>query len=270
MAGTRIWAALEAVRKASGDEIEALTFVERVAGNVLFRAFDSFILTLPVHLSHGHQCIVALTVRTAQETTARTVPATRIVRDERLGCDVLEQDFTVTWKECTSLGRKAMAVSYVEWFHRVREAMLMPEDARRWVTGAVDRTAGLVARSIRVRVYGEVTAHDEIVARIWITQLSANGARWRTDFFHSPPHGTAPAHRDRRSEGGVVGAAAAGTGCWEQCHSDYGRFVGTRSSVAQWWTAQGLQSFNRAGRYSSCRRARGAVHVCSWRQYGRP
>jgi enediyne polyketide synthase len=231
VAGTRIWAAVEAVRKASGDEKEALTLVKRVAGNVLFRAFDSFILTTPIHLSHGHRSIVALTVRMAEETTARNVPATRLFRDERLGCDVVEQDFAVTWKECTSLGRKAMAVCYIEWFHRVREAMLRPDDARRWVTGAVDRTAGLVARSIRVRVFGEVTAHDEIVARIWITQLTVNGARWRTDFFHRSPDEPRRLVAIVEAEGGVVGAAAAHER--PDAIHDYGQFVETRPSVAQ-------------------------------------
>ena len=241
MAGTRIWAALEAARKASGDENEALTFVKRVGGSVLLRATGSVILTTPIHLSHGPQSVVALTVQLASHAVEapRAAPAARIVPDERLGCDVAEQDFAVTWKECTSLGRKAMAVSYVEWFHRVREAMLMPEDARRWVAGAVDRSAGLVARSIRVRVYGEVTAHDEIVARIWITQLSANGARWRTDFFHRSPQEPHRLVAIVEAEGGVVGAAAAHER--PDAIQDYGRFVETRPSVAQMGEISGFE-----------------------------
>jgi acyl-CoA thioesterase FadM len=166
---------------------------------------------------------------------ARAAPATRIVRDERLGCDVLEQDFAVTWKECTSLGRKAMAVCYVEWFHRAREAMLVLEDAHRWVAGAIERTAGWVARSIRVRVCGEVTAHDELVARVWITQLSASGARWRADFLHILPHGERQLVAIVEAEGGVIGAGRAADGQSPQGPSairDYGRFVATQPSVA--------------------------------------
>ncbi len=38
-----------------------------------------------------------------------------------------------------------MAACYVEWFHRAREAMLEPEDARRWVARVLEGTVGLVA-----------------------------------------------------------------------------------------------------------------------------
>jgi enediyne polyketide synthase len=238
VAGTRVWAALEAARKALGNEEEELRLVKRVASSALFRARagnrEALVLTTPIRLSHGPQSIVALTVQMASP-EARAAAATRIARDERLGCEVLEQDFAVTWKECASLGRKAMVVCYVEWFHRAREAMLALEDARRWVAGAIERTAGWVARSIRVRVYGEVTAHDELMARVWITQLSASGARWRADFFHRLPHGERRLVAVVEAEGGVIGAGkATGDGLREEPSTirDYGRFVATQPSVA--------------------------------------
>jgi acyl-CoA thioesterase FadM len=129
-----------------------------------------------------------------------------------------------------------MAVCYVEWFHRAREAMLVLEDARRWVAGAIERTAGWVARSIRVRVYGEVSAHDELVARIWITQLSASGARWRADFFHRLPQGARRLVAIVEAEGGVIGAGRAAGGRSREEPSairDYERFVETQPCVAQ-------------------------------------
>lgn len=257
VAGTRIWAALEAVRKALGGEEEELTVVKRVAGSVLFRARAQdrhvFVLTVPMRFSHGPQSIIALTVQMAARndaTNAPTTPATRIARDERLGCEILEHDFAVTWKECTSPGRKVMAACYVEWFHRTREAMLAPEDARRWVAGVIEGTAGLVARSIRVRVHGEVTAHDEVVARIWITQLSESGAKWRADFFHRLPDGARRLVAIVEAEGGVVGTGKTGIRSREEASAirDYGRFVETQPSVAQVGNRSGFEELQRGTR----------------------
>ncbi len=59
VAGTRVLAALEAVRKAFATHDEELTVVERVETCVLFRARTSdkeaLILTLPIRFSHGPQ-----------------------------------------------------------------------------------------------------------------------------------------------------------------------------------------------------------------------
>jgi acyl-CoA thioesterase FadM len=257
VAGTRIWAALEAVRKALGGG-EELTLVKRVADCVLFRTryqdSEVFVLSLPIRFSHGPRSIVALTVRMpvrTDEAIASTAPATRIVRDESLGCDVLERDFAVTWKECTGPGRKVMAGCYVEWFHRTREAMLSPEDARRWVAGVIDGSAGLVARSIRVQVRGELTAHDEVIARIWITQLSESGATWRTDFFHRLPDGARSLVAIVEAQGGVVGGSNTGSRSREEepnAIRDYGRFVETQPSAARVEDRSGFEELQRGRR----------------------
>jgi acyl-CoA thioesterase FadM len=247
IAGTRVWAALEAVRKAFGTHDEELSVVERVEGSVLFRARTSeqeaLILTLPIRFSHGPQSIVALTVKKpgcAEAPTYIATPAARVVRDERLGCDILEYEFSVTWKECMTLSRKAMATCYVEWFHRAREAMLAPEDARRWVAQVLDGTVGLVARSIHVQVYDEITAHDELCARVWLTLLSGSGASWRVEYFKKAPH-DAPNDAPRlvailEAEGRLVGHGG------EDAMRDYGRFVQSRPSTLQ---AKGFETLHR-------------------------
>jgi acyl-CoA thioesterase FadM len=84
-----------------------------------------------------------------------------------------------------------------------------------------------------------VTAHDEMVSRIWITQLSANGARWRTDFFHRSPQQPPRLIASVEAEGGVVGAAAAHER--PDAIQDYGRFVATRPSVAQLGKTAGFE-----------------------------
>lgn len=241
IAGTRIWAALEAARKALGTDDEELTIIQRVESGVLFQARtldkETFILTLPVRFSHGPHSIVALTVGPPTRAQAASgasdtpaVPTVRIVRDERLGCDVLEHEFSVNWKECTSLSRKVMAASYIEWFHRTREAMLSPQNSRRWVAGVVDGTAGLVARKIRVRLRDEATAHDELCGRIWMTQLLESGAKWRVDFYKKLPEGQRKLVATVEAEGGMVETSRGGSQSRTVLNAmrDYGRFVQTR------------------------------------------
>ncbi len=240
IAGTRIWAALEAARKAAETDDVALTVIKRDETSVLFRAGaqdeDLLILTLPLRFSHGPQSIVALRVQKtsrAREVSARVstafTPAAQIVKDDTLGCDVLEYEFNVSWRECASLSRKPMAACYVDWFHRVREAMLSPQDSRKWVAGVLDGTAGLVARSIRVRLHDEATAHDELCARIWMGELSESTATWRVDFLKKLTSGGTGLVATVEAEGRIVKASGNGTerGASQAMH-DYKRFVQTR------------------------------------------
>jgi len=127
--------------------------------------------------------------------------------------------------------------------------MLAPEDARRWVVGVFEGTVGWVARSIRVRVHSEVTVHDEIVVRIWITQLSESGARWRAEFFHRLPDGPRRLVAMVEAEGGVVGAGKTGSSARELPNAirDYGRFVETRPSVNHVVNLSDLQQLQRGG-----------------------
>ncbi|MEP7247990.1 MAG: polyketide synthase dehydratase domain-containing protein, partial [Gammaproteobacteria bacterium] len=242
VAGTRLWAVLESARKALGMEEEELAVVARAEASVLFRARTSdrevFILTSPMRFSHGPQTIVALTVsKSTRAVTAGDIasPAARIVRDERLGCDVLEYEFNVTWKECMSSSRKALAACYVEWFHRAREAMLAPQDARRWVALMIDGTVGLVARSIHVQLHEEVTAHDELRARVWMTHLSESGASWRVEYFKNVSQDARRLVAVLDAEGRVVGAGGQDgelRGVSEALR-DFGRFVQARPSIAR-------------------------------------
>lgn len=240
VAGTRIWAAIEAARKALAADNEELTFVKRVEASVLFRARtpdkEILILTLPLRFTHGPKYIVALTVSgeaRLEETGPEPASLAQIVRDADLGCDVLEHAFSVSWKECTTASHKVMAGCYVDWFHRIRETMLSPQDARRWVAGVLDGTAGLVARAIHVQVHDEATAHDELCGRIWITQLSETGVRWRIEFSKAGQMARKLV-ATVEAEGGMVGIDSSGSRSRDVANvaRDYGRFVQTQDAVS--------------------------------------
>lgn len=240
-AGTRIWAALEAARKAVATDNEEVTVLERREKSVLFRVRtpdkDLTVLTLPLRLSRGPQIIVALTVKfphRLEESSAASSANRWIVRDERLGCDVLEHELNVSWKECTTPSRKVMPAYYVDWFHRTREVMLPPQVARRLVAGVLDGTAGLVARSIHVQLHDDVTAHDELRARIWMTTLSESAASWRVDFSRKLPQGAHRLVATVEAQGGVVGATGAGGRSREASTAlrDYDRFVQTHAPAS--------------------------------------
>ncbi|MEQ8825375.1 MAG: SDR family NAD(P)-dependent oxidoreductase [Filomicrobium sp.] len=233
LAGTRVWAALEAARKSNAALGQELKIIERAESGVLFSArtsdTETYILTLPVRFSHGPQSIVAVTVVSPDHATVSnsdTLGASRIVRDESLGCDVLEYDFNVSWKECTSLSRKTMGAFYVDWFHRAREAMLSPEDSRRWVRGVLDGTTGLLARSIRVQIHDEATAHDELVARVWMTELTDQATAWHVDFMKKDPQGDRKLIASVDAEGHILSTSTNGaTQGAPNAAQEYGRFV---------------------------------------------
>lgn len=198
VAGARVWAALEAARKAGTEGAESVTLLRRDGDHVLLRVADETrahaVLTLPLALRRGPPLVLAVVVQEAAQARpaaaaerqphADAPAGTRVVHDERLGCDVLEHLFHVTWKECTSPSRKVMTATIVEWFHRARELMLSAATARRLMAGVLDGSAGLVARSIQVRLHAELTAHDLVRARIWASELSETVASWRVEFFH--------------------------------------------------------------------------------------
>ncbi len=246
VAGTRIWAALEAARKVYARDDVELSIVKRSGTTVLVRATtqdeDLLILTLPLRFSHGAESIVALKVQKASHTDAANsgvstelAPAAQIVHDEALGCDVLQYEFNVSWKDCASLSRKPMAACYVDWFHRAREAMLSPQDSRKWVTHVLDGTAGLVARSVRVHIHNEATAHDQLCARIWMTELSESTATWRLEF--SKKMGSGEPQKliaTVEAEGRIVKASLNGAerGVSQAMH-DYKRFTQTKAVKPQ-------------------------------------
>src|SRR6188472_3412927 len=110
--------------------------------------------------------------------------------------------------------------------------MLAPEDARRWLALVIDGTVGLVARSIHVQVHDEVTAHDELRARVWMTRLSESGASWRVEYFKRSQRSDSPQHSRKlvavvEAEGRVVGTGG------EAALRDYGRFLQAHPSIAR-------------------------------------
>jgi len=235
LAGTRLWAALEAARKAFDGDLTNLSILRSGGSSVLFEAHSQnhslLVLTASLHLTHGQQSIVALTVQSIPSAPLPlyqlSSPGIVIVRDEALGCDVLINQFSVSWKECMTQSRKVMPVCYVDWFHKTREMMLPFEEARRWVQGVLDGTTGLVARAIRVNIFSQVSAHDKLTARIWINELSETVAKWQVDFFKTEETDKPGLVARVTADGGITVSTAEGsrasraTAIW----NDYGRFV---------------------------------------------
>ncbi len=95
-----------------------------------------------------------------------------------------------------------------------------------------------MARSIHVQVHDEVTAHDELRARVWMTRLSESGASWRVEFFKK----TGPKSQHARrlvavveAEGRVIGTARA------RRPARLRRFPQARPSIARVKDGAGLE-----------------------------
>lgn len=181
-AGTRIWAAVEALRKAADGADPGDLVVERQDGeSVLFRAGDLAVLTFPLELTRGPERIVAVVVEPPPEEPAPQAGSLEeqydydpsayklhITADGPVpGMVVVGIRFPVTFREMANLSRTLYFSHYVIWMGKVRELACQPvykELARDFVTGRW----GMVTNYGELRVRDEVRADDVVEGRFFL------------------------------------------------------------------------------------------------------
>ena len=187
-AGTRIWAATEALRKAYGNIDALFEIVGKENDAVLFRAKTSkgsiFVLTISVDLTRGPGRIIALTVqKSVQSETALLQPEpseyeelldTAYFETNRKGPQgqtVFIHRFPVTFRPNAQLSRTVYFSNYFFWIGEIREAFLWPilkKVRQQFATGKW----GSVTNYSYIKILGEATAQDKIEIRLW---SSGNG-----------------------------------------------------------------------------------------------
>jgi acyl-CoA thioesterase FadM len=189
VAGTRLWAAAEAARKANGGtELE----LERREGHaVLMRAGELRVLTLPLELTRGPERIVALVVEPEEE--AGAPPAERFGYDLDAyaldvsadgaipGLPVVRVRFPLTFRETANLSRTLFFSHAFVWMGKLRELACQPVYgplARQFATGRW----GMVTNYAETRFFGEARAEDVIEGRFCLGP--ASGRLESTQEFH--------------------------------------------------------------------------------------
>jgi enediyne polyketide synthase len=196
-AGTRIWAVVEAVRKASGAAPDELSVQDRKGDSVLFRSSALHVLTFPLRLARGPERIVAVTVEPEPQAEAATEPpgsaaakygfdpdayALEVTEDGPIeGRPVVTVRFPLTFRETGNLSRTLYFSHVFAWMGKLRELACQPVYgplAQQFATGRW----GMVTNYGETRIFGEARAEDTIEGRFWLGP--ASGRFGSTQEFH--------------------------------------------------------------------------------------
>ncbi len=187
-AGTRIWAAMEAIKKANGKNAKGLRIVREEGDIVVFRE-DSGVwaVTIPLILTWGPARILAFVVREKMQAVDLSVDENHdifssyhdlfsfdhmeiVTGGGPQGQPVFVQRFPVTFRPCAKLSRTLYFSKYVDWVGEVREASVWP------VLGQISEQFssgewGQVTNYTSLKIVGEAGTHDMIEVHVWASQL---------------------------------------------------------------------------------------------------
>ncbi|MCK5323437.1 MAG: polyketide synthase dehydratase domain-containing protein, partial [Desulfobulbaceae bacterium] len=145
-AGTRIWAALEALRKATAESCDALEILHKEQNTVIFQCLagkgPAMVLTLPFDLTWGPERILALVIQKSvkQEAAPPNSEANRykgyenifdkhhfkIIEGGPQGQGIFIHRFPVGFRPNAQLSRTLYFSNYVFWVGEIREASVWP------------------------------------------------------------------------------------------------------------------------------------------------
>ncbi|THB80463.1 MAG: SDR family NAD(P)-dependent oxidoreductase [Desulfobacteraceae bacterium] len=177
-AGTRIWAAREAVKKATGDNSPELVIVEQDGENCLFKSGKIMVLTLAIRLTWGPERIIALVVGPGEDSEKRgpdiitgyetlfNMDHIGMHLDGPQGQGVFYQCFHVGFRPSAQLSRKVYFTNYCFWLGEVREASVWPvlkTLGDQFTSGQF----GQVTNDTHLTITGEATVKDRIEVLLW-------------------------------------------------------------------------------------------------------
>lgn len=183
-AATRIWSALEAVRKAFNGAHPEFSVVAQEGEGVLLQtqtpAGNYFVVTVPIKLTRPPERMVAIVVPQSQarekSLAARSsVPSTadsdnhrsRYTNDGPQGQLVYEQSFQASFKDSGSISRRIYFSQYFRWVGQIRE-LPMQSIASQMLSDFSSGEWGMVTNAVSLRVLGEATSYDTLRARAWV------------------------------------------------------------------------------------------------------
>jgi acyl-CoA thioesterase FadM len=190
-AGTRIWAAAEALAKATGHAGGALTMVRKEGEAVLFRGEDDEraslqILTLPIRLTWGLPMVFAVTVagdvvpRVPEHLLTADYPGYEPLYETRpfemieggpQGQLVFVQRLPVTFQPSANLSRTIYFSNFIKWMGNTREASAWPVLADMAEQFASGRWGG-VTNYGHLKILGEGRTSDQIEILMWVSDNS--------------------------------------------------------------------------------------------------
>ncbi len=180
-AGSRIWCALEALRKAAGMNENDLGYDTHKGDCVIFKGGKLSILTFPVRLLRGPERMLAVVTakRATQSGGAFRAEGKGINEDDTaeghfvaggpLGQKIFTCRFLLGLKDSSTIGGDVYFASYFRWLGKVREEALKPIGeliADQFYNGHF-----MVTNFTRTEIFGYVRNHETIEARAWVDKV---------------------------------------------------------------------------------------------------
>ncbi len=186
-AGTRIWSALEAVRKAFNDVKLKLVIVEQKEQSVLFKTQtpegEFLVMTVPIKLTRPPERMVAIVTPVVRQEISVPVSeskadnqerhSTRYVQDGPQGQLVYEQRYQASFKNSGSISRNVHFAQYFQWIGKLRE-LPMESVAQKMLSDFLTGDWGMVTNAVSLRVLGEASAYDVIQGRVWVGNVKGS------------------------------------------------------------------------------------------------
>jgi len=198
IAGTRIWSATEAVRKAFNGSNPEFSLVKLQGESVLLEAKTEtgkhLVLTIKVNLTRLPARIVAFLVQPQEATSADRAPQFDISQidlanasleesvaaiiqphphlvdvadDGPQGQKVYRQRFQVSFRQACSISRQVPVSQYISWVGKFRETP-MGSMAQPMLRDFYSGEYGMVTNAVSLKILGDTTTYDTIQGRCWM------------------------------------------------------------------------------------------------------
>jgi enediyne polyketide synthase len=178
---TRVWCAVEALRKATDMGQRALTYSKSIGDGVIFSGAEGIvILTFPVRLLRGPERIIAIATqgRLLSPQTDRNAPKHLLTPREPSGefidggpegQKVFVFRFNLGLKDSSTISGGINFANYAHWLGNVREAALKP--IGKYISDEFHSGHFMVTNHTDTHIVRHVRNHESIEARTWIDQV---------------------------------------------------------------------------------------------------
>ncbi|MDD5410533.1 MAG: SDR family NAD(P)-dependent oxidoreductase [Methylobacter sp.] len=209
ISGTRIWGALEAIKKASRDQIVRMTLISINEDVVLFEAVMKnteklSVITLPIRFCEVSYLLAFVAYKdtvnnlriddeshTAYLTSDNfysCAHGARFIFDEKLKHPIYEYKFQTTFRDASSKSGYIAPSRYTEWAGKVRE-LVLSEIGSELVLQISTGEWGLVTNWTDLRLVDEAQAYDHILARFQLNHNVGSVIPFWCEFYKIMPDG---------------------------------------------------------------------------------
>jgi enediyne polyketide synthase len=180
-AATRVWCAIEALRKATGARQYELTYSQGIGDCTIFSGADGItILTFPARLLRGPERIIAVATQQNPSVshTDRVMPghpSPLQERPEELNCKGPEGQkafvcsFNLGLKDSSTISGGVNFANYAHWLGNVRETALKP--IGKYISDEFYGGHFMVTNHTDMHIMRHVRNHESIEARTWIDDV---------------------------------------------------------------------------------------------------